>query len=262
MEQDFTSYFFDNSFTNGFIYFTIGILFILSVFHFLLYFQHKDKLYLLYSGYTFFIIFSQLHHIQDGFLYELFYPINELIQYPMVATELYFFIYVLFTLKFLDIKINLPNWYKWSINILYLIIAYCTLVFLIYLFKGNKQILLDGYFIFTIPMFLFGLILYIPFFKVKSPLKYYVIIGSLILLITSVWSLLYYLKLQNKNLSIEPSYSILYLGFILENVLFSLGLGHKQKLILQERDIAKNKLINQLKENEELRKKVQKQLEQ
>ncbi|MCB0463785.1 MAG: histidine kinase, partial [Flavobacteriaceae bacterium] len=49
---------------------------------------------------------------------------------------------------------------------------------------------------------------------------------------------------------------------ILENVLFSLGLGHKQKLILQERDIAKNKLINQLKENEELRKKVQKQLEQ
>jgi sensor histidine kinase YesM len=261
LNQDLTSYFFDNAFQNGFIDFTIGILFILSVFHFLLYFQHKDKLYLLYSGYTFFIIFSQLHHLSEGFLYELFLPIHKVTQYPMVATEIYFAIYVLFTFKFLDIKTQLPKYYKWSLNILFVIIAYCIAVFIFYLIRGDEQVLLDGYFYFTIPMTLFGLFLYIPFFKVKNSLKYYVIIGSLILLVTSIWSLLYYLKLESNGLSMEPAYSILYIGFIVENALFSLGLGHKQKLILDDRDSSKNQLINQLKENEELRKKIQKQLE-
>ncbi|MEY8847648.1 sensor histidine kinase [Psychroserpens sp. XS_ASV72] len=262
MEQGLTSYFFDNAIQNGFLTFTIGILFILTVFHFLLYFQQRDKLYLLYSGYTFFIIFSQLHHLSEGFLYRLFLPIKEVTQYPTIATEIYFIIYTLFAYRFLDIKKHLPNWYKWSFRVLYAIIAYCTIVFLLYLLKENDSILMEGYFYFTIPMTLFGIVMYIPFFKVKSPLKYYLIIGSVILLISSVWSLLYYISLQNNGLSIEPAYSILYLGFILENVLFSLGLGHKQKLILEDRNTAKNKLINQLKENEELRKKVQKQLEQ
>ena len=262
MEQDLTTYFFDYPFQNGFINFTIGILFILTIFHFLLYFQHKDKLYLMYSGYTFFIIFSQLHHLTEGFLYQLFLPIKAVTEYPMVATEIYFFIYVLFTFKFLDIKIHLPKWHKWCFRALYLIIIYCTVVFIIYLFNGgDKQILMNGYFYFTIPMTLFGLVLYIPFFKVKNPLKHYVIIGSFVLLITSIWSLLYYFKLQNNGLSVEPSYSILYIGFILENVLFSLGLGHKQKLILDDRDSSKNKLIEQLKENEILKNKIQEQLE-
>ncbi|MDG5491216.1 sensor histidine kinase [Psychroserpens sp. SPM9] len=262
MEEGLTSYFFNYPFQNGFLTFTIGILFILSVFHFLLYFQHKDKLYLLYSGYTFFIIFSQLHHFTEGFIYELFLPIQKVTQYPMVATELYFVIYVLFTFKFLDIKTELPKWHKWSFKVLYAIIVYCLIVVFIYVFKGNIEILLEGYFYFTIPMTLFGLVLYIPFFKSESPLKYYVIIGSLILFITSVWSILYYFKLQNNEQSIEPSYSILYIGFILENVLFSLGLGHKQKLILDDRNSSKNQLIKQLKENDELRKKIQAQLEQ
>jgi LytS/YehU family sensor histidine kinase len=110
-------------------------------------------------------------------------------------------------------------------------------------------------------MTLFGLIMYVPFFKVKSPLKYYLIIGSFILLISSVSSLLYYLKLQQEGFRIEPAYTILYLGFILENVLFSLGLGHKQKIILNERNRSKNKLIKQLKENEVLRNQVQEKLQ-
>ncbi|GAA4281976.1 hypothetical protein GCM10022260_23990 [Gaetbulibacter aestuarii] len=80
-------------------------------------------------------------------------------------------------------------------------------------------------------------------------------------MVTSVGSLLYYLKLQNKGIPPEAPYSILYLGFIIENVIFSLGLGKKQKLILDDRDTAQTKLIKQLKENEQLRNKIQEQLE-
>ena len=35
--------FFDNPHQSGFLIFILGILFILSLYHFLLYFQHKDK---------------------------------------------------------------------------------------------------------------------------------------------------------------------------------------------------------------------------
>lgn len=261
MEQDLTSYFFANPFQNGFLTFTIGILFILSLFHFLLYFQHKDKLYLLYSGYAFFIIFSQLFHLTEGFLFELFLPIQKVTKYPGVATEIYFIIYTFFAFRFLELKTRLPKWYFWSLKALYVIIAYCLIVFLIYLFNGDELILHNGYSYFTILMTLYGIVMYVPFFRVKSPVKYYVIVGSLVLLISSLVSLIYWFYLIEQGLSYEPAYSILYLGFILENVLFSLGLGHKQKLILDDRNSSKNKLIEQLKENEKLREKVQNQLE-
>lgn len=179
----------------------------------------------------------------------------------MVATEIYFIIYTLFAYKFLDLKTLLPKWYKWSFRGLYIIIAYCIINFIIYLIKGDFNVLIEGYFYFTIPMIIFALIMYIPFFKVKSPIKYYVISGSFVLLLTSIWSLLYFNKLQRNGLSYEPAYSILYIGFILENILFSLGLGHKQKLILDDRDLSKNKLIEKLKENEILKNKIQEQLE-
>ena len=262
MEEDFTSYFFNHAFQNGFIIFTLGILFILTVYHFLLFFQHKDKLYLLYSCYTFFIILSQLNHIKEGFLYELFLPIKQVTEYPMLATEIYYIVYVLFAFKFLDIKEHLPKWYKWSFKALYLIIGYCIINFIIYLIQGDKNVLLEGYLYFTIPMTVFGLIMYIPLFKIKSPFKYYVIVGSFVLLISSLSSLIYYLNLVDRGLSIEPAYGILYLGFILENILFSLGLGHKQKLILDERNQSQNMLIEKLQENEKLKEKIQEQLEQ
>ena len=79
---------------------------------------------------------------------------------------------------------------------------------------------------------------------------------------TSIAAMYMYETSYIKKLSVIPAFSVMFIGFILENIIFSLGLGHKQKLILEDRNEAKNKLINQLKENEALRQKVQKQLEQ
>ena len=172
MEQDVSSYFFKYPIQNGFLTFTLGILFILTVYHFLLYFQHKDKLYLLYSGYTFFIILSQLSHLSEGFLYELFRPIQQAIAYPMIYSEIYYILYVLFAIKFLDLKKHLPNWNKWCLRSLYIIIIYCIIIVILSIFFDNSAVLLDAYYYFTIPMTLLGVVLYIPFFKVKSSLKH------------------------------------------------------------------------------------------
>lgn len=242
--------------------FTLGALFILTVYHFLLYFQQKDKLYLLYSGYTFFIILSQLHLLDGGFLVELFLPVKNIFAYPMVYTEVYYCLYVIFAFRFLNIKEQLPRWYKYCLWALYVIIAYCMVLLIIHFFTGSFTLLLKGYFGFTVMMSVLGLVIYIPFFKIGSPLKYYMIFGSFCLFLFSVVSLLIYLDLGQKGMSQEPSYSVLYVGFLLENILFSLGLGHKQKLILNERNSSQEKLIRQLRENEDLRGKVQQQLEQ
>jgi len=261
LKESALTYFLSEPHQNGFLTFTLGVLFILTVYHFLLYFQHKDKLYLLYSGYTFFIILSQLQHLREGFLFEFLQPISEVVKYPEVYTEMYYFIYAFFAFKLLNIKKELPLWYKRCFKWLYVIIIYCVLKLMVFIIIGNWDILKKGYLLFTIAMSILGIVMYIPFFKSKSKLKYYMIIGSMVLFITSVTSLLYYLSLIKQGQSIEAAYSILYIGFIVENIIFSLGLGHKQKLILEERNESQQQLLKQYAENEELREKVQKKLE-
>ncbi|MFC3879786.1 sensor histidine kinase [Algoriphagus namhaensis] len=250
-------------FSNGFLQFTLGALFILTAFHFFLFFQQKDKIYLLYSGYTFFIILSQFNHLSEGFLFDLGGNSSWIMDYPMIHTEVYYLLYVLFGLEFLNIKKELPRWYSIIKTCLWIIIGYCTLLFLYYLLIDPRieEVLLKGYYFFTILMSSLGIVTYIPFFKVRTPLKYYMISGSFLLLIFSLTSLHIHQNLKIAGLSVEPSYSILYLGFLLENVLFSLGLGHKQKLILKERNESQQKLISQFEENEKLRIQIQKRLE-
>ncbi len=264
MVRSYLEYFYCCPFENGFLVFTLGALFILTVYHFILFFQQKDKTYLLYSGYTFFIFLSQFNRMKEGFLYELGGHISWIVDYPMIHTEIYYILYVLFALSFLNIKEKLPKWHKGIMIGLWVIISYCVLLFLYYVLVDHRifEVLLGGYYVFTILISILGLVVYIPFFKVDTPLKYYMIIGSFLLIAFSVAALAIHQNLFKQGLSVEPSYGFLYVGFWLENILFSLGLGQKQKLILEERNQSQEKLIDQLQENERLRIEVQKQLEE
>lgn len=202
--------------------------------------------------------------MEEGFLYELGGQLSWIVDYPVIHTEIYYIIYVFFALRFLNIKKELPQWHRRIMIGLWVIIAYCLLFFLYYLLIDRRipEVLLRGYYVFTILISILGMVIYIPFFKVKTSLKYYIIIGSILLIVFSVTSLAIHQNLIKQGLSVEPAYSILYVGFWLENVLFSLGLGQKQKLILEELNQSQEELIDQLQENERLRIKVQKQLEE
>ena len=248
-------------FENGFFIFTLGILGILSAYHTLLYFQNRDKLYLLYGAYTFFIILSQISHIREGFLQDILAPIEGVKYFPEVYTETYYLIYVFFAFRFLDLKREFPRWAGHCIKAVYFLIIFCTAKLLLYIFSGDYGFVRNGYFLFVTFMFVLSVVVYVLFFKMQNPLRYYMIVGSLILLVTSYASLFIYLDLERKGMEVNQAYFILYVGFILENIVFSLGLGQKQKLILQDRDESQRKLIVQLQENEALRHKVQQQLE-
>jgi len=68
------------------------------------------------------------------------------------------------------------------------------------------------------------------------------------------------LKLQTEGSDFNTS--IFFIGLVFENMFFALGLGHKQKIILQEKNNVQKKLIKQLQENEKLKDLAQLKLEQ
>ena len=245
---------------NGVTVFVLGILFVLSAYHFLLYFQNKDKVYLYYSLYTFLIFISQLTRPSSSFITTLVQPFTHTLDYyyyPLMW--LYNTIYFAFGITFLNLNLYSKKWHSFIFNVLiFLLFVIFSAAFLAGITKNES-------FIYTVKpymvpfFFVFGIIVYYPLFKLKMPLKNYIIIGSLILFFTSLVA--YYLN----SFNITPpnsrlSSSIFYIGVIIENIVFSLGLGQKQKMILKEKNESQEKLINQFQENEKLRNVVQQQL--
>ncbi len=246
---------------NGIVIFILGLLFILSVYHFLLYFQHKDKVYLYYSSYTFLIFLSHLSEPKVGFIADLVKPFVEILSdFDINITWTYNLLYFIFAFTFINLKTSLLKWHKFIFRSIYILFFITLLVEILYQLTGNIQFIRKGDLIFIVSLSIIGFLSYIPLFKVNNPLKYYIIVGSTLLFGTSLAAtFIFYLDLTPERNEIR--YSIFYIGVILENILFSLGLGHKQKLILNERNESQEKLIVQLKKNERLRQKVQEQLE-
>lgn len=246
---------------NGITIFVIGILFILSLYHFLLYFQQLDKAYLFYSLYTFMIFFGLLNRPKSGFIVNLIEPIKEIIDHLELNFIMsYNLVYIIFAYVLLDFKKHHNKWYRyfyWSVRF---ILVYGLILEILFFITGNEQIIIRGHLAFTISIYLSGLLLYIPLFTIKSPLKFYIIIGATFLVISSlIVSVIKRIDLSENQQEIR--YSIFYIGLVIENIFFTLALGHKQKLIQNEKNKSQEKLILKLKENEHLKQKVQEQLE-
>lgn len=247
---------------NGITLFVLGIMFILSLYHFLLYFQHKDKAYLYYSSYTLLIFIGLLNRPTNGFIVTLIEPFKEVLDHLSLSFILnYNLIYFLFFLTILDLKSYSIKWNSFVLKSVYILFSLSILIEIGYQFTDNIQIITKGHFVFMVATYLLGFIILIPMVKMNNPIKYYIIIGSLFLVITSLFVTI----IKRVDLSpdeIEIRYSVFYFGLIFENILFSMALGAKQKNILHEKNISQEKLIGQLKENERLKNEIQEQLEQ
>jgi len=254
----------DNPHENGITLFITGGLIVLSVYHFLLYFQHKDKAYLYYSLYTFLLFVRNIVDVKNSFIYQYegFQPILNTIEYYSVNLEwAYNTIYFAFAFTFVDLKSYSLKWYKFIFGAVVLLLSANISIEIVYRLTSNENIYPIA-FIWLIALFLIlSIIGYIPLFKIKGFLKYYIIFGSLILLSTSL--IAYAIsKLELQTEGSDFNTSIFFIGLVFENIFFALGLGHKQKLILEEKNEAQARLIQQLKENEKLKIKVQQELEE
>jgi len=247
---------------NGFVVFILGILFILSTYHILLYFHNKDKVYLLYSFYTFLIFIRYIFAVESGFIYDLFHPMTRaLYKWTIFLVMAYNIIYFAFVFTFINLKEYSLRWHKGIFRTIYFLILFAVIVQSGFMLTNSALFLKIGYNSFVIVITVFAVISYIPLFKVKDPLKYYIIIGSFFLLSTSLTATLL-LKFKVLPSGNQLNYGIFYLGVIIENIMFTLALGRKQWQILKLKNESQEKLIRQLKENEKLKSKIQQQLEE
>ncbi len=234
-----------------------GFLLTLSVYHFLLYFQHKDRVYLFYSLYTFLIFTSSYPDTESSFFSDATSNLNEYLHLVIIPREwIYNTLYLIFAKTLVELNIYKPKWNKIlniSIVILFSVLI-LTIVYALLTGKNTTVGIIFAYF-FSPTIAILALISFYVLYTMETPIKYYVLIGSFVYMILAESA--FYFSFDEKTATV-----IFYIGIIIENIFFSLGLGHKQKLILEDKNDSQNKLIIQLKENETLKSKIRQQLEQ
>lgn len=252
--------FFDGFYLMNFDDFTLlfsGFLLTLSVYHFLLYFQHKDRVYLYYSFYTFLIFTSSYPEIETTISKDLFQNNDPYFNLVIIPREwIYNTLYLIFAKTLVEFNVYKPKWNRilnYSIIVYFVILAISMIIGGI---TGNFTAIRISYIYFfspTIPIL--ALVSFYHLYTMDTVLKYYLITGSFIYMVFAETA--FYLTPDEHTATI-----IFYIGVIIENILFSLALGAKQKSILEDKNISQDKLITQLRENELLKLESHRQLEQ
>ena len=198
---------------------------------------------------------------ENDFLEALTKPVQAFFKLTHLAwVWIYNIAYFFFVFKFLHFKKHFKKQTKIIEKILYLLVFIDVVCFVIAIATNSLEILTSCYtFIFLPTIIILTLICFYFLFKTPEPTKYYILIGSFILFVSSLLGTLavdFGLVFESK----ETGYLSFYIGLIVENIFFSLGLGFRQKLIINERNEANKKLIVNLRENETLKEEVNQQL--
>ncbi len=242
---------------NGVTIFISGFLLTLSLYHFLLFFQHKDKAYLYYSLYTVLIFLYIYHRANHFFLADISRSAKPFLSAIVVPLQwLFYMVYIRFLQTYLELKTHLPKLNKLLNSTLLL---YFTLLLILMIQFGLSQ---DYSFFFTVQRYFFVpsfvlLSLYSLFriAQLPSTLKYYVIIGSILYILFGV--IAFYTSLQQTY----GGLLFFYMAIFIENIFFALGLGAKQKKILTERNQAQQSIIKEHAINIELQKRIKEKLD-
>lgn len=135
---------------------------------------------------------------------------------------------------------------------------------ILYELISGEIVLLDKLFVFSrLGIFILGLYLVLDIWiSYRHPLKKYIIVGSICFSAGSMAAMYYSVYWE-----VVPSgnlfpISFMKLGIIAEVLFFSLGLGHKIRLVTHERDRVQQSYIEQLKRNEKLNQETKKGLEE
>lgn len=233
-----------------------GFLLTLSVYHFLLYFQHKDSTYLFYSLYTFLIFTSSYPVVENSILASLSTINDRHLSFVVLPREwLYNTMYLMFAKTLVDFKQYKPKWNSvLNISIAVFLLSLIVSLLASY-FTENYSIVGKVFTYFFSPSIaIIALICFYVLLTMKGALKYYVLIGSFSYLVLAESAFYLFTDVQKATV-------YFYIGIIIENIFFALALGYKQKMILQENSVSKDKLIVQLQENEQLKESLNVQLE-
>jgi hypothetical protein len=247
--EKFTSYALGEYFALALFY---GVIFTLLIYNLLIYFSIRDTSYLYFLLYLLSVTF--LATSRDGFGFQYLWPWHpEFNMYLFPVSELCMVVLTcLYARRFLKLRELNPPFAK---LITILIIARICLFF--YAFFFSPWMLYEQWldlFVF-LPLFVVGIISMINGYK---PARYYVVAFTFLFMGFMVTMLLHFKMMHVTFLSF---YSV-NLGVIGQVIFLSMALADKLRTIVSDKEKAQVQVIFQLTENEKLKEKVNRELEQ
>jgi signal transduction histidine kinase len=169
-----------------------------------------------------------------------------------------YFFYFRFVRSFLDMPVNYPIMNKWLIRIENFLLVYMIFDLIFILITFNVRMQREIYSVIFILVFLTAVSFIFYLFGEKKKLIYYVLTGSLFAGLGNVIGLVL-TNLNDASLLHNISGILLFsqTGIILEIFCFTAGLSYKSMSVEKEKIKSQESLIEQLKANEQLQKKMQ-----
>lgn len=236
------------------LYFVLGGLFSLFTYHLFRYYNTKKLSYLLYSFYCLCSFAAYIPLVENGFLEDFANHYHWDVMTKDYLTTVYNCIYFLFFTAFLDLKKINSRFYHWIIYPVLAILVLSSVFFAVAHFTDHPVIYKNfiGYF----TLYICGLTVFsfIILMRIRNPLKWYIIVGGIMLFITSMIGE----KVVREFLNIDYKTGdfVFFVGLLVENTLFGLALGHQQRTEYRERVGFQENLVRELKNNETLRKEI------
>ncbi len=225
-----------------------GGLFVLFLYHFLIFFQNRSKLYLYYSLFLLALTIYLLQHVVSDGIKPIYNYINFSIQFLAYAA------YLAFARDLLDTRTHLIKWDKYFELGVKVLVLLAPIFMLIQFFLGYEfQVKAFTAIIPALTIFTF-VSYYVILTKINDNFSLYFVAGSLIYVVLANVSFLEAFLGREFFISkgIEPMFFV-YLGALLQSIIFSILLGLIIKRIEQKSKNAEVKLAVKLKEMEELK---------
>jgi len=252
------------SITDGTGIFFCGAVTLLTSFILLLYIKTKEKIYLHYVLFLFFMLVYGFIHIESGSWFRNYFTASFNISSRFVepVTFLAFTFYIFFSIELIEVKKQSRQLYR-LLNIFgYSVATYSVVYFILYPYILSSEFAFHLYsrlIIYSLCTFFMSWVI----LKISSPVKYYFTTGSIAYFAGAVVATLRYTV---DNIPIKGFYDItdpVYceVGILIQILCFALALGHRIHHLHHDKHLANDKLIYQLSLNEQMVKNMNIQLE-
>ena len=244
----FVHYALNEYFAFGIFY---GLILIISVYNFLLFFAIKEKKYILY---TFYLLSVGIYAMcTDGIAFQYLWPNHP--SWNQLASGISIYLVIVFALFFTKLFLNTKEITPFYDNLLKITIVGRSLLLVYALFFSTKTI--DNRFIEILPISIM-LIASIAVWKRDYKPARFMVIAYFVLMVGIIVKSLVYAGLF--PFSILTNYS-LRISFILEMLFLTIALADRVRILKDNRDNALQEIIKEHEINAELQEKVNRELE-
>jgi two-component system, sensor histidine kinase LadS len=243
---------------NVFDGFASGMMWLMIMYGLFMFLLNKDKLYLFYSCYIFFMSVYLLGCLGLGFRWFPEIP-RSLFPYTDIPNFLGYYFYFQFIRLFVNSPQKLPEWDKILKVLGRVVLIMCIIIPLLIYFTNKVILILTSYSIIGQILLIFCIVFIIKLFFLKEKLANIIAIGSLFLIAGSIIGLTIFM-ITSAGSDNEGGFIYQKLGILTELLIFTFGISYRYALISADKQKFQEQLIIQLNKNAELQDKVNKEL--